>query len=538
MKTKEDWKEKRERMRQQLQELGVPVGNGVELFYDPKDNSFAVAAIVDSLRESSTSFLSNVGDLEDVTTAPTTLAAKKREVKLAMSLYLNEGVVGTVIGRLVDYTPKGRIVCDNPELKSILKLWANKVNGFSSIKKYRRFGKPPIFPGLTSLLIEGSLLWHVTGDWIVGEIWKEVPIKIGKKKKNLFLPVELVSMDVTTIDIPVQSAEVGIELMYWQPPSALKSLAKKYFSKRKLTPIEQDIVNLFDKKILRMIAETSKILLPPENITHFKRGVPRYYPYGISFARKLFSAVAYKRRIRALDIDTIDGLIQRLTILKVGKIPADGEADLALIAQRVSLMRNMIENRENRRTNRLLVWGGDDVEVVDIGPDGKILGFADRYNQANRDLLQALGFPPLLIDGESTGSAARDWAVLVSIVAHLQNFESMRELWLTNIMKQIAELNGYDSEGVGYKANKIVISVDRVMRIVAQALFDRGGLSWESFLEEQGYDFDLELKKRMEEQKNKVDKILAPRAPTFVNLASVGKLEESEIIEGGANNDG
>jgi hypothetical protein len=161
--------------------------------------------------------------------------------------------------------------------------------------------------------------------------------------------------------------------------------------------------------------------------------------WGMPYTVKSFPALAYKHRLRALDNSTIDGLIQRVWIIKVGHENPNSDLhipdnDRVLLA--VTALKNL-------KTNNFLVWGGPDLAKEELGSsENNILSFSDRYKSADDDILYSLGVPRLILDGTTSGTQSRDWSVFIKTLSQMERYQIMLQRFINRKMRQICINNG------------------------------------------------------------------------------------------------
>jgi hypothetical protein len=231
--------------------------------------------------------------------------------------------------------------------------------------------------------------------------------------------------------------------------------------------------------------------------------------WGIPYLVRSFGAIAHKQKLLALDAATIDGMINRITIFKVGdpNNPATWSGD------RLSALYALLSSPN---ASNMLVWSYD-LEVEDVGPDGKVLEFQSRYNQADYDILSSLGIPINLFMGITKDRAASTdpWITLMAMIEKLEKLREQVQVYLESLLSKICKKNGYENVLPKIRWQRMNLRNVRELRTLVLALYDRGLLPVRDALEESNYNFDEMLKQRKTEAKEGIDKVFEIRPMPF-----------------------
>jgi hypothetical protein len=434
----------------------------------------------------STTVLTDIVDYQD-----TTLDDRAKVVVLARKLRSVEGICSTVADLLCDFgITKGYFDSDNDELKKLLNDWANSVNGPMNNTKVKGF----VFPvaGLTPFSKRIFDDYITDGDAVFTVFWQK-GIKLNLNDSQTYmLPVSLKAIDTLNLSINADLAQMGVELIELTLNDNLVKLLKS-----PVNDAGKYLVKLIPKEWMKFINNRQPIVLDPNVTYHIKRNGKDYKPWGVSLFVKAFGAVATKRKLQAVDNATIDGLINRITIFKLGLPNKDLNPAYHVVSQsRVNSLVDMLNSL--KRTNSF-VWPGPDLEVEDVGPDGKILEFDGKYKQADIDILRALHVPPLLIDGTSTATA-QSWITFLSTDVGLNAIRYELEQIYTQLAMDIAIANNIKFETVSYKFETLPLKDEQQVRNFALKVYELGGLSVETFVKSMGYDYDVEKRRKEKEE--------------------------------------
>lgn len=460
------------------------------------DKSVALGAAIHTVVNTRTSsgILNDVNDYSDPA-----LDDRSQVVTLARRLRDKEGICASVADLLTDFAvTRGSFYCDNEELKKLLNLWADKVNldvGTGGKKTSIR----PV-PGLRNVSRKAVDDYITDGDSIITAFWKK--IKLGENTN--FLPSTIRVLDTTSVTIDEGLAKLGVEVIQLEIDDELAGRIRE-----PKTDAEKIAKKQIPKEWLKFINKGEPVILDPNVTYHLKRNGKDYKPWGVSFFLKAFGSVAAKRRIQAVDEATIDGLINRFTIFHLGL--ADKEKNPAYHIPSGRRVEQLIAILTDPKRTNAIVWPGPDLKIDDIGPDGKILEFDQKYKQADTDILRALHTSPLLIDGGSSGQQVRDWAAFISTEVGLDYIRDELTRIYTLIGEEIALTNKMEYEVLEYKFDTQLLKDEQHVRRFALDVFKLGGTSIETFVKTMGYNFEMEKLQKTKEMDEGLDEIFINR---------------------------
>jgi len=430
---------------------------------------------------------------------------KIREVKLARQIHRFEPLVSTGIKRLVSFTvtPGSYENVEEPEFAQILTYWLKNVTALDELPQFAKG-----MPGIQVVLGRFVRRLLIDGDLITSENWEKVKVPLVSdtgtiKYKRVSLPTRLDIHDVLSIDIPELPALYGREIIKIRVPESLVELLKK----ESKTPSEKLVVEQLDPEIVRQIKGGSETvnLFPgekkiPSLTSHIKLDDDDFIRFGRSFLLPSFEPVAKKHRIRALDEATITGMINRLTIIKAGIIDT-GNNNVTITPERLMALEDLISKP---KTNELIIWPGDDISVLDIGADGKVFEYTNRYEHVDRDILAALGIPRILIDGYSETRTDNAYVSFSGLREFLtQDIRNMRLVpFMERIGRAIAEENKYKAEYPTFKFSRMNLHDPEMLLAYSKFYYDRGMTSQKTTLADGGFEFETEKDRRDFESEN------------------------------------
>jgi len=375
--------------------------------------------------------------LNDASAYDSTNNDREKIIQLSRKAVAVEGVVASAIEALVEVPTLGGWYVDeeNEELRKLCEYWLENIDaiGYDESSDYETVQS---IGGVESLVLNVLYGLYENGDEVVGEIWDYVTVPELGKKFNL--PMNFISYDVVNLKIDETLASIGKEIIYLKVNEKIKDIIvsgpKDDNEKEILDSLPDDLISQVRKN------DSDYYKLDQRFITHFSRKNNKRSPWGMPYIYRAFSALAYKYRLRALDNATIDGLIQRIWIIKIGN--DDPQSPLHIPDEtRVALALSALKNL---KTNNILLWGGSDISTEELGSsDASVLSFESRYKNADDDIQKALGVPRFLIDGDGLSGGTSDWILLAKTISQMERYQIMIERWINRKLRQIAIENNF-----------------------------------------------------------------------------------------------
>lgn len=473
-------------------EGGTPHFVGADI--DSQGNVFTVAAAIPRNPGRSERFLQQVSDFMDSN------MERADRIQLYHSIYKAEGLVNNAINKAAALVAtegsfKVRYVKGQrgrpsdkraEELRLLLQFWAENVNARATdaVVTGTRGVKAIISQGARQALIEG--------DNIARTNWTNVNVPV-LKGASYSLPMNIQFFSAAHIEIPDEIVGTGIELLYWVPPSEfIQSLEDP-----KDENVKEYIDKLIPPEVQQELISKERYFLDPALMIHIKHRGTGTEAFGESMISAAMSDIAYKRALQALDIVTIENLINRLVIVKVG---SDNQASVyhkqEVTARRLQLLQRMFAKIGPSAT---LLWGGPDIDVVEVGAHNKILEMDERYKIADRRIRGALGIPAVLLTGEASEGKAAGWAATVGSAAQLKELQDQYAQMLRTIAERIAEENGFEDVDVVWEFHQALLANKELNANIALKAYAQGLYSTQTALEELGQNPEAEEVRQAED---------------------------------------
>jgi len=449
---------------------------------DEDDGTLAVGYKVPTSVQVPTSYLSTLRKYKDI------YNDIYKQIEVSNKIYKYNSLVGNAVDVLIDFavTDVKPNATGNKELDKILAYWFRKIN-------YKNTNS---LPGIYNVAQEIALEWFTSGNAFPYARWTNETVN-GRQVK---LPMLITLINPTSIKIPSGPIAFGQEVLYLKYDS---ELLDKIRQDGRSNPESALIKQAVPRSILNSLKKNKLgfdgVRLNPKYVTHIKRRSKSYQAWGIPYLSRCFSAVSILEKLRELDESITTGLLNLITIFKIGTEEHPATRD------RLKKFASLIRNPKATTT---LVWAHD-VSVEQVGPDGKILAFKNKYEDAKQDVLIALGVPQSLMSMDQKGDA---WVSIMSLVERLSNWRKIVALWLVKIMNQIADYNGFEDVDLSVKWDRMNLTKESEVKNLIMAFYDRGLISTHTALKESGYNFDHELTNKKKEQKQ-AEYFMPPKLP-------------------------
>jgi hypothetical protein len=371
-------------------------------------------------------------------------------------------VVGTAIDILVDFAISGfRIEVYNKELQLIVDYLNENINS-SVLNKDFLFAYPS---GLFNFSKEIAFEWFISGNVFPFSEWKKTRVK----GKSYTLPYKIINLNPQSIAIERYNNFTGATRLTYFPGGVVNdSSVDMGISVKNNSSILEETGGSNLGGLMGLLSKESKAL-DHRFVYHIKRKASGYRLWGVPYLTKIFTAVQSKRKLRYLDDQTIEGLVNYLVVFKIGS--QDIESPYHIVdSSRISAFKALIENPN---ASNMLVWPHD-LQIETVGPDGKIMEFKERYDIVDRDIMRSLGVPSALLDGSGSGNVNIMWVSVLSLVERIETVRHDIENYLRVLIKSIADANelAFNSFRVKWKPSNL--RDEKTIKTLLLAFYDRG----------------------------------------------------------------
>ncbi len=363
--------------------------------------------------------------------------------------------------------------------------------------------KPKLQEFAEAMALEYLLSGLVVPEYTFGLATKEELTSFGVKKYDaLVVPKSLWVRDPKTIyirttmlsDKPTYYVEIPSETVMFILGKGV------YADGTKDIELYNLMLEQYPDFVAKIIAGERKIVLDNPNI--IRRRSLSDNPYPIPYMQASLEALKHKRHMRQMDYSIIDKVMGAILHVKVGsdEFPmTDSEEDDSTIES----IRNQLNWRHLAKTDQERIFQLVTSHVVELNwvfPDVESLINDSKYAEINDEILTGLGFPRILITGESLRSGSSDPEVATR--GPQKTLEAMRNKLICvirYICREIAKQNDFKGfPEVDFEA--LNLHNFQEFTTTLKDLYAVGGLSRQSYGEYLGYDFETELEKRSYEQ--------------------------------------
>lgn len=419
----------------------------------------------------------------------------------AIRYYFADPLVGTVTNLLANLSRKGyENDIDDANIKNFYDLWAFDVE-FDNVLEwifldFFRTGHVTTYKTIAKYEPRVSHLSPVPGQ----KIKKKTTGKKGKEKsakKNIWskghLPIAYTVLNpaLVTVEGSLLFDKYKISLT---PPPELTELLKKPAGE--LTPEEKEIIKSLPSDLKAAAEKGGSVPLDYRlvgAITYRKQPYERYAKPRLA---RIFDSLEYKESLRQADLSTLDGISNYILKITIGsdEYPAVSQEELAAVTQ--------LFNTSSKSFD--VVWNHTlKVEKI-VSPEIEAILGQDKYKQVNDDITGGLAVSRAMIDGATDVNAPSVALMTKGLMEEIEYARRQVTRWIYNEYRQIAEVMGFDRYPKVRWDDGVLKDAILYMSTLS-SLVDRRMLSYNTALEELGFDYENELA-NMEKEFDLVDK--------------------------------
>jgi len=432
-------------------------------------------------------YIGTIADFADLNAKPTTNLTNK--VKQYREIYKNEGIINNAVNKAaaligvggrykVRHARRGKSRRALDDLQMLLDYFAVNVNNstLAGVVTSERGMKSVIHNGVRHALVEG--------DWVARQQWTKVNLPtVGA----VSLPMTLQTISIVNLEPVTELAGLG-ELWYWKPDGNLASLL---VNGSKVKEIDDVLKKLVDNKTRAELKKNNRVLLTPALLLHVKHRGFATDPVGESIIESAKLGIRLSRALTAIDLVSMENVINRLTIVQVGSAdPKSPYSKADVAAARAALMQSFFEDVS---PSMVIVWQGDDIKVTDVGSQSSVLDLNERYRIADQKIKMALGLPDALLLGSQSDGSGASWASMVGAAAQMQELANSFAAVLTTLGERIAMENGYDGVDLMWEFDSSLMADFKETRVQNRADYILGLASIRSMVAAAGRDPDAEF---------------------------------------------
>lgn len=323
-----------------------------------------------------------------------------------------------------------------------------------------------------------------------------------KSYKTLELPQAMWIRDPTSIVInapligskPSYFLEVPDEVVYFITSGGY------YRDGTKDIELFNEIKRLYPRFVTDVKNGEKKFLLINEHIIR-RRYLPDS-PYPTPYLYPALESLRHKRQLRRMDYSVASRVQSAIQLIKVGndEYPLVGEDDNQLETLRSQMVWRDSYGRDVDRIFQLFT--NHTVTIEWIFPEVSVLLDEKKYYNVNRDILNALGIPKILITGETERSSTSN--ADIALLSPIKTMEFLRRKLITiaeYVFSEIARRNtNLPKPEISFSAMNLKVFADFLEGL--KSLYESGNMSRGTYADQiAGLNITEELEKRAEENK-------------------------------------
>ncbi len=347
-------------------------------------------------------------------------------------------------------------------------------------------------------LLSGLVVPEITFDRVNKAKLHEMGIK---RFKSLLLPTDMWIRDPASII--VKNPMIGGKKSYFvEVPKELRFFIQnegKYEDGTTDKDLYLEILEAMPDFVEKVKAGDERILLENPLVIQSRTITSEAYP--IPYMFPALESLKHKRNLRRMDYSIASRVTTAIMLIRLGDkdfpLTEDNEDQLETVKQKMK-WRETSSSKDMERIFQL--FGNHTLDISWVFPDTSTLLDDNKYKNVNQDISIALGFPKILVTGETERTQTSD--ADIATISPLNTMERIRES-IFPIVSRIIDTIVVDnklggSPDVQFKPINMMATSAFVNGLVE--LYNTGNLSRESYDAAFGFDFHEEIEKRVVEK--------------------------------------
>ncbi|MCW7071876.1 MAG: hypothetical protein OCU12_06095 [Methanophagales archaeon] len=343
--------------------------------------------------------------------------------------------------------------------------------------------------------IYNILLWS----WLCSEIYGQAfPLEVWDGDT----PIGIVMLDPKYM-------KVGRQVSLTHRLSLVSPSDKGWDEEALKSQIHPKVYNAFASDWNEQAAVGNDIPIKPDRcypITDLKLPFQRYAIPDIS---RTFRSLSTRQILEELQRATIEGFRNQLWVFKVGS------EERPASPAKITHLRNVVSGMAGERTG-MLVWQHDLVVEQHVPKSLDVLVGNDIWLQLSLHIYRQRGLSLRLVSGESPqGKGGSDFEWDVKVLIERLSFTRRKVIaWERQLRRKIIQARGRTWEKAHIKVDMVrpALEMENLVKAHLQPLGQAGWLSLQTLLQRAGYDYNVELGRKQDEEP--FSYLFAPK-PTF-----------------------
>jgi hypothetical protein len=432
-----------------------------------------------------------------ITDTPETVDMKEfqEQVEACRFFYRHDPIISTAINKMVEIGVN--------EIRMIKNgLSENEFRVFTALKD-----KLHEFAQLMALefLISGLVIPEISYDVVDKLTLNEYGIK--KYTSGLVLPISMWLRDPETVKI--NKPIIGSDPSYFvKVPDKMVYFIMNNGKYQDGTEDRELFNTLLERypEFIRLVKKGEK-LVPLKNKLIIRRLPLSDTPYPTLFIFPAVESLKHKRNLRRMDYSIAARAIGAIQLFNLGSdefpITEDNQEEFSDIKQQMYYR----EGRGVEDIERIFqLFANHTLKISWVYPPLDALLNERKYAEVNSDIIFGLGFPRILITGETekSGTSSAEYA-MKSPAASIEMFRRKIITVLQSIVRNVAEKNSFKTEPI-VKFKPLNLMDFNTLLTALRDLYNSGNLSRTEYSEELGFDWNDSQDSREEENKVLKDK--------------------------------
>jgi hypothetical protein len=167
-----------------------------------------------------------------------------------------------------------------------------------------------------------------------------------------------------------------------------------------------------------------------------------FNPYPTPYFFNVLEGLVFKQTLRRMDFAVASRIVNAILLVQEGsdQFPLTKETEANLDELKAQILARAGDTRAMERL--FFLFSNHTTKLTWIMPDVTAMLNQEKYQQANEEISEGLGFARILVTGESRNAQAAElstWA----IQPMMEELRDMIEEWITTIYEEAAELNNF-----------------------------------------------------------------------------------------------
>jgi hypothetical protein len=327
-----------------------------------------------------------------------------------------------------------------------------------------------------------------------------------KRYETLTLPVYMWLRDPTTIKINDALGMTEPSYFYKIPDDLIYFILNegKYKDGTEDPDLYAELLTYYPEFVQAVREKKKEVLL--ENDLIFRRKVVTDSPYPTPYLTAALEPLKHKRNLRRMDYSIASRVISAIQLFKLGsdEFPVTEDQEETFKDLKEQMIHRYSQKEDIERIFQL--FANHTLEIEWIMPPVEALLDETKYREVNDDIIFSLGFPRILITGETSrsGTSQAEYATMSPV----RTMEKIREKVLhvlNDIIYNVFEKNRFKGETILTFAPINLVSFGELVEGLTK-LYDTGNLSRTNYANAFDYDIDEEFRLKKKE-KETMDKL-------------------------------